>query len=107
MLTMRFQPQTGTAVYLECLPPAPKLVIADKDTSSNPQNLLKVEAALNKVQDENRATYNLEQSMVCTCSYMYVRHFSPRESLFYLLFVDESFSVRTKNFWGIYFNFHC
>ena len=61
---------------MECLPPPPRLVISDKDTSSNPQNLLRVEAALNKAQEESRLYYKLDQPLVklqcATYMYMYI-----------------------------------
>lgn len=62
--------QTGTGVYLEALPPPSKLSIMDKDKSSNAKQLLGIQEALNKSQQENTLKYGLMNKLVrCSCVY--------------------------------------
>ena len=60
--------QTGTAVYLESIPPPSQITIEDRVTSSSPHHLTELQTALNSAQDENRRKYDLELPVVvCVC----------------------------------------
>lgn len=51
-------------MYLEALPPPSKLSISDSDKSSNAKQLLSIQDAFNKTQEENLAMYDLKQPLV-------------------------------------------